>query len=315
MPQRVELLNGALDTRSATTQNRRPLRELDAYPKTIDRARRSGVKFETVDCTYDDTRKGLKMNKSALDDVASRWRPLHANLAYLGHAYFGGNPPEQLTARQVHDIACLGTILPAYFFNRAIDQVGKVGRLPNEVGDVFKVLQGLISPAAFIITDSGNNAVIATGRQMYEVVHEKALSGDNKFKGTDNRVCPAPPDMITNAGNVFLMKTDVDIRQASLAGMIPDFEVVKKFAELAANYEDRHRRYEPYFEKVAGLWRKASTPSVSANYLEQFRGQRDVFIEDITPIQAEMNRVLGHRSNLEVPPSPFDLERLFGLRT
>ncbi len=101
-----------------TTQNGRPIAELAASRKTLEKARANGISQRTVPLKIPDSRFGVLGNVDAYGDMMQDTQTILDGLAWINRECFGKDTPTQVTKAEAYGLARIGRHLPMYLLYR-----------------------------------------------------------------------------------------------------------------------------------------------------------------------------------------------------
>src|SRR5581483_1913432 len=205
----VNVFDILIAEREATSQNGRPIEELDAREETVKRAKEAGVETERVRCPYPGSRHGKPMNRAAFIALSQHKGEVLDNLAWVNLNYFDQVPPQRPNLQQATELVAVCTALPSYCFFRTEKPYGLTAELPDVIADMAKAARGLTR--------------VVSGRTIFsqymptpDAAALYQYAEENKRLLNDFGACAAPETVIKEAIEALFFRRGGDSTQASL---------------------------------------------------------------------------------------------------
>jgi hypothetical protein len=291
--------------------NGRPMRERHADESVVDDAKNRGVVFNLVHCPYPDGRSEYpdkQMNASAWDVFRKSSPVVLGGLSFLNQEYFGQTPPQTTTVRQVTNLSAIAMNLCLYLANRGENPIDQEN-IPDEVGELFKVGQGLRSSAAILEKRLGLDAIV-TPEDLYDAANDKTGRRDGRpiLAGIFDESCAAPRSRIVQAGKALLYREEGKVSKSGLDTLFQPGEFTSAM-EFSWKFDLGINTRAVLFDRI----NKAGSQIKTSIYTPELMDENDRFFFDLACklegrlekemrlIEIDINNYLG-RDPRTLPP-------------
>jgi hypothetical protein len=293
--------------RSATASNHRPLDELNADPKTIEKARAEGTR---LDIDPGNPRGGNPSNKSAKQVLTTMWGEVMNGLGWLNAQHFKSGVRSNVRTADVIQMCDVADRLPSFLFLRKNQPYAHLNQLPPEVAVIRQASIGIRWVAFNIDDDFSAPKDNLTSEWIYQYGLENGLfENDVKKQG-----CPATRPMAIKGSDALLFRKGAEPEKSMFNTLIPDYDQLASFTEHVLKYEDLRfgltvRLVEQGYLRAGVL----SLPDVTVG--QSYHALLQDFLTTVTPVQQKVNNALGYKSFEEVTPTVSEIEASFGFLT
>lgn len=283
------------------TVNGRPLLEMRVGEPILEAQKAKGVVFQLRGHALKDSRANypkLLTNMPAFEAITGHEQEIYDGFSWIRFHYYDGNPPQQVTARELADMTVIANRLPQYLVHRAQSPLQR-DALPDVVGNIFKTSAGINLTTQNIMTQYGEDAVV-TPEFVYDVSNTNLeLTGRPPLVGEE--VCPAPRRTILNVLKPLIYGTEGEHTQSVLNMLISkeEFSRLAEYAVLIEEYTMYDLDYGDALKRIDTIVEKGEVTSerpFSVLVQESLGIKRSLMEEKdkvYKKVQRELNILLG----------------------